>query len=288
MAKKTGEMEAFMLLVFGVLGALLSALFCALSAVRGLLLFPLFIGLFAASFLALLVLYVLFLYIFSLFLRPKGAMEKDHPVIRFFLVETLRMLCTIGRVRIRMEGMEKLPEGRFLFVSNHRSLFDGIVVLASFRKIPMAFIAKPGIFRVPLIGNFARYCGFLPIDREDARSAVRTINAAADLMKRDLCSVGIYPEGTRNRVRSSGETLPTLLPFHDGVFMIAQKAKVPIAIVATRGTADIAHNFPFRRSLVTLTVCDVLPAEEIVSVRTRELSERIYAALENALKEPTL
>lgn len=275
-----------MLLVFGALSASLSALFCALTAVRGWPLLPLFLALFVAAFLAVIVLYVLSLLIISFFLRSKKPMEKDHPVVRFFLVETLRALCTVSRVKIRVEGAEKLPEGRFLFVSNHRSLFDGITALAMSRKFPIAFIAKPGIFRVPLVGNFARYCGFLPIDREDARSAIRTINAAADLMKRDICSVGIYPEGTRNRAHRPGEVLPTLLPFHDGVLMIAQKAKVPIAVVATRGTAAISRNFPFRRSLVTLTVCDILPAEEVVSERASALSERIRRILEEALTEP--
>ena len=274
-----------MLLVFSALGAALSALFCALSAIRGWPLLPLFLALFLASVLAIILLYVLLLLIISFFLRSKKPMEKDHAVVRFFLVETLRALCTVSRVKIRVEGAEKLPEGRFLFVSNHRSLFDGIVALASFRKIPMAFIAKPGILRAPLIGNFARYCGFLPIDREDARSAIRTINAAADLMKRDLCSVGIYPEGTRNRAHTPGEILPTLLPFHDGVLMIAQKAKAPVVVVSTHGTAAISRNFPFRRSLVTLSVREVLPAEEVVSVRTNVLSERVCRILEAALTE---
>lgn len=274
-----------MLLVFGALGALMSALFCALSAVRGLLLIPLFLGLFLASTAGLLLLYVVCLYVVSLFLRPKVPMEKEHPAVRFFIVHTLRLLCFFSRVSVRVEGAEKLPEGRFLFVSNHCSLFDPITALVGFSQIPMAFVAKPEILRAPLIGNFARYDGFLPIDREDARSAIRTINAASHLLKRDLRSVGIYPEGTRNRAHASGETPQTLLPFHDGVFMIAQKAKAPIVVVATQGTPAIARNFPFRRSKVTLTVCEVLPAEEVVSVRAGALSERIYGILEKALTE---
>lgn len=275
-----------MLLVFCALGALLSALFCALSAVRGLLLIPLFAGMFLAFTAAVILLYILGLYVVSLFLRPKDKMEKEHPVVRFFIVHTLRALCTVSRIRIRVEGAERLPQERFLFVSNHRSLFDAVVTLAGLPKIPLAFVAKPEILYAPLIGKFARYAGFLPINREDARSAIRTINAAADLMKRDLCSVGIYPEGTRNRVQTPDGSPPPLLPFHDGVFMIAQKAKAPIVVVSTKGTADVAHHFPFRRTAVTLTVCEVLPAEEIVSIRPGALSERIRAILEEALREP--
>lgn len=274
-----------MLLVFGALGALLSGLFCALSAVRGWLLLPLFLGLFVASVLAVILLYIFGLLIVSFFLRSKKPLEKDHPVVRFFLVETLRALCAVSLIKIRVEGAEKLPEVRFLFVSNHRSIFDGLVAIVGFRQTPMAFVAKPGILRAPLIGNFARYCGFLPIDRKDARSAIRTINAASELIKRDVCSMGIYPEGTRNRARTPGEALPTLLPFHDGVLMIAQKAKAPVVVVSTHGTDAISRNFPFRRTLVTLSVREVLPAEEVVSARTNALSERICRILEEALTE---
>ena len=67
--------------------------------------------------------------------------------------------------------------------------------------------------------------------------------------------------------------------------MIAQKAKAPIVVVSTHGTAAISRNFPFRSTSVTLSVREVLPAEEVVSVRTNQLSERIRGVLEAALTE---
>ncbi len=267
-----------MLLACILLGVLLSALFCTLSAVRGLLLLPLFLGLSIVWSVAVFLLYLLCLLAVFLFLKPEQPPTRDHPFVRFLIVETVRLVCQVGRVHIRLEGAECLPEGRFLFVSNHRSLFDAMVALVALKNHPLVFVSKPENLSIPLVGRVIRYCGFLPIDRENPRNAIRTINAAANLIRKDVLSVGIYPEGTRNRNGTE-----TLLPFHDGVLMIAQKAKAPIVVVSTQGTEKISRNFPFRRSDVTLRVCQVLPADEIVSVRTGELSARIREILERSL-----
>ncbi len=278
-----------MLLAFGAAGVLLSALCCVLLDITKVWLLPAFVGLSVAFLAGIVLLYILLLFVISLFLRPKTPLEREHPVARWFLVETLRAVCTAARVTVRVEGAEKLPDQPFLLVSNHRSLFDPIVAVAAFPRRPLSFVAKPEILRVPLIGRFARYCGFLAIDRTDARNAVRTIHTAADQLSRGVCSMGVYPEGTRNRPQKGApkdRPLPTLLPLHDGVLMIAQKAKAPVAVVATRGTAEVTRNFPFRRTEVTLTVCDVLPVEEVLSLRTKALSERLSSLLESALQTP--
>lgn len=63
----------------------------------------------------------------------------------------------------------------------------------------------------------------LGIDRENPRNALVTVQKAADLLTSDTVNVAIYPEGTRSKNC-------TLLPFHNGVFKIAQKVEVPIAV----------------------------------------------------------
>ena len=82
--------------------------------------------------------------------------------------------------------------------------------------------------KIPAVGQFLHKAGFMGIDRENDRAALRTILAAAEYIKQDIASVGAYPEGTRNR----GEGL---LPFRDGVFKIAQKAHAPIVVAAIKG-----------------------------------------------------
>lgn len=236
-------------------------------------------GLTVAAFVGWLFLYVLGLFIFSLFVDPKKPRTKDHPFVRFLIAETLRLVCQLGRVKITVEGLEKIPAGRFLLVSNHRSMFDPLVSLVAFKKYPLAFVTKPENLKIPLVGGIMRYCCFLPINRENPRDAIRAINSAAGLIKNDTLSVGIYPEGTRNK----GEGV--LLPFHGGVLMIAQKAGgVPIVAVTVENTEKVAKNFPFRGTKVRLKVCKVIPGDEVLASRTDDLSAKLYEAMEQELK----
>ena len=62
----------------------------------------------------------------------------------------------------------------------------------------------------------------MAIDRENPRNAVKAVDNAANLMKSNEASIGIYPEGTRNK------TDQELLPFHHGAAMMSIKCKTPI------------------------------------------------------------
>ena len=71
-------------------------------------------------------------------------------------------------------------------------------------------------------------------------SGLKTILAAVDKVKSGI-SICIFPEGTRNK----NEDDLDMLPFHEGSFKIATKAKCPIIPIAINNSADIfeAH-FP--------------------------------------------
>ena len=107
----------------------------------------------------------------------------------------------------------------------------------------------------------------MPINRENDREALKSILQAVDYLKRDLCSIAVYPEGTRTKTGR-------LLPFHAGTFKIAQKAKVPVVVAAIQGTENVRKNFPFRRTDVKLDILELIPAEEVTATNTQELSAR--------------
>ena len=172
-----------------------------------------------------------------------------------------------------------LPEGeRFLFVCNHRTLFDPLMVMGWLGKWQIAFISKPENLAIPLVGPAARTACFLAIDRENDRAALRTILTAVDYMKRDLCSVGIYPEGTRSR---DGQ----LLPFHSGSFKIAQRAKAPLVIACVHGTEELRHGFCFRPHECWLEILETLPAERVGAMSTQQLADYSRELMEKRLKE---
>ena len=211
--------------------------------------------------------FVLLLLISSLFVSSK----KEHPdnsrYYRWLLHTASAAAIRLLRIKVHVSGMEKVPQDtRFLLVSNHLSTFDPILTWQVFKEFDLAFVSKPENFRIPMFGRIIRKCSFLPIDRQNPRNAIKTVNEAANRIKAGTVSYGIYPEGTRNK------TDTMLLPFHNGVFKIAQKAEVPIVIISVSGTQNI-HKQLFRGCQVEIRVLDVLGAERVKTMKSGQIGE---------------
>ncbi|MCQ2438273.1 MAG: 1-acyl-sn-glycerol-3-phosphate acyltransferase [Oscillospiraceae bacterium] len=179
-------------------------------------------------------------------------------------------------VRVEVSGAEKLPRDPFLLVCNHRSAFDPFVTLAAISGVRLAFISKPENFDIPVLGRLMRRCCHMPIDRENPRRAMETIQAAAELLKKGEQSVAVYPEGTRN-------TTEVLLPFHSGVMKIAQRAQVGLVVATVEGTDLIQGNMPFRRTRVRLSILQTFTPDELKALRSTELGEQVRAIMEKQL-----
>ncbi|MCR5576262.1 MAG: 1-acyl-sn-glycerol-3-phosphate acyltransferase [Oscillospiraceae bacterium] len=223
------------------------------------------------------VLYVLFWVAVASTVDDEKPLEKPNRLCCFGCRNIPRWLCFWFRVRVHLTGEELLPEeGRFVMVSNHRSGFDPLTVEAALGKRGLAFISKPSNLKIPFVGKLGYGACFLPIDRENDRKALRTILTAVDYIKKDFCSIVIYPEGTRSR---TGE----LLPFHAGSFKIAQKANVPLVIACTSGSEQVMHNCLLRTTPVELRILEVLPAEKVKATHTQELAAYSRGLMEAAL-----
>lgn len=228
--------------------------------------------------LSLFLLYVLFLGVCSLLVSPDKEYEKNSPFYRFLLDSATVAAMKLLRIKVHVTGLEKVPaDTKLLFVSNHRSNFDPIITWYAFRKWKLAFISKPGNFRIPFFGRIIRKCCFLPIDRENPRKAIPTINKAASFLRQQEVSIGIYPEGTRSK---NGK----LLKFHNGVFKIAQKANAPVVVLSVTGTEMISHRTPFRRSEIFLDVLEVIPAENVKAAKTEMLGAAVRHLMEKNIE----
>ena len=222
---------------------------------------------FALVFLALNLCYLLVLWVATLTFNSKQALTKQNSFCRAACVGVASLALGYSWVRTHISGAEKLPEDvRFLLVSNHRSGYDPLIILKKLKKYNISCISKSANMELPVIGRVAYGAGFLPIDREDNRSALKTILTAVDYIKRDICSMAIYPEGTRTKTGELGE-------FHAGSFKIAQKADVPLVISAVYGTEKVKKNILRRVSHVHMDILEVVPADRVKAMSTRELSD---------------
>lgn len=144
----------------------------------------------------------------------------------------------IAGVKVEVAGREKLnPDDNYIFISNHLSYFDIPILM---KAIPnnVRFIYKDTMTKIPVLG-WGMYLGqYIPINRENAREAMKSLKKAA-LKVINGISVVIFPEGTRSMDGSLGE-------FKRGIFVLADEAKVPLVPTAIIGSNVIMPRGKFR------------------------------------------
>lgn len=227
--------------------------------------------------LSLAILYVLVVAIAAACVNPNKLYDKPSGFYKALMMIGGWLCMTIGRIKIKLTGDEKLPDGEFLLVQNHRSNFDPIVTTYALSDRKLAFISKIENFSIPFFGRIIRKLCYMPIDRENPREAMKTILRGANLMKNGSCSVAVYPEGTRNK------TCEGLLPFHNGVFKMAQRAGVPVVVTTVTGTENIHKNFFRRRTTVNIDVVEVISADRLKAEGSGEIGDYAREIISKAL-----
>ena len=256
-----------MILIFPAIGIIFSAVTIWLRGITGTDI--IFDGIFYAfDYMLLAVLfYVAFLLVLAFKVNIAKPNEKFDRFYNKVIIYTLKIALEACNVKVTVKGEEKIPSGRFVLVQNHRAMFDPMVSLAFLGKYEIGFITKPENMNLPIINKYMHRICCIPIDRENPRNAVKSINAACENVKNDICSMAIYPEGTRAR---DGE----MLPLHAGSFKIATKSGAPLVITTVSNTNRVHKNAPFKRTHITLDICEVVPAEEVAASSTAELAEK--------------
>jgi 1-acyl-sn-glycerol-3-phosphate acyltransferase len=148
-----------------------------------------------------------------------------------------RVLLSLANTRVEVVGGENvIRKGPQIFMANHQSDFDILIVLA---HIPGQFrwIAKKELFKIPIFGQAMRRAGYIEIDRQNHAKALESLEEAARKI-RDGKSVVTFPEGTRSK---DG----TVQPFKQGMFHLAIRSGVPIVPISIIG----AHRIMPKRTL---------------------------------------
>ena len=111
----------------------------------------------------------------------------------------------------------KLYDGPALYISNHRSLLDPVIIRQYIKALG---VAKGEIERYPIAGKAIKGTGVIFVHRSDKASRSEAKDAIVQMLQVGY-SVLLFPEGT-----VSGET--TTLPFKRGSFEKAVEANVPV------------------------------------------------------------
>jgi len=198
-----------------------------------------------------------------------------------------RMVLYMAGVELKVEGAEKLdPKGRYVFMSNHQSLFD-VPCLVNALANPLRFVAKRSLFKIPVFGAALRAIGTIDIDRGDRADAIRRLQEAQQGIARRCC-LHFFAEGTRSP--DGG-----LLPFKKGGAVMALSLGVPIIPIAISGTRKVfpKGGWSLRPGPVLVSIGEpIMPGADSPEERTRLVAQvrdevaRLLAALGEQVDAP--
>src|SRR5271154_2514785 len=153
------------------------------------------------------------------------------PDLMYWLaLEVVRAGNRLVGIRVRVEGLENIPQGACVFISNHVSNVDALTFIPAIPR-RVAILIKQELFRIPILSIGMRRAQFIPVDRSDREAAAASIDVAVGTLKAGL-SFAIFAEGTRS---ADGH----LRPFKRGAFTVAIQARAPIVPVSISGTLPL-------------------------------------------------
>jgi putative phosphoserine phosphatase/1-acylglycerol-3-phosphate O-acyltransferase len=189
-----------------------------------------------------------------------------------------RLLGDVGSafagLEFEIEGAENLRRERpAIFVFNHQSLLDSMVLAHLLREDVVAFCKKE-MSDNPVVGPLLRQVDTIFVDRgeTDQREVLQRAREVLDSGR----SLVIAPEGTRS-------TLGDIQPFKHGAFYMARKAGVPIVPIVLHNVKDALPKggMVIRPATIRVTALEPIAAESIRSVRQActDLEERYIELL---------
>lgn len=158
----------------------------------------------------------------ALLIMPAG--RRADRLVRFWS----RFIVRATFCRLRVSGLDHLAGSLpAVFVSNHRSYVDAVVVMAAI-PAEFRFVAFHGVLTWPVVGTAIRKAGHLTVNRADRAARLLCARAMTETLRRGH-SLFVFPEGMASPTSE-------LLPFRLGAFRAAVEAGRPIVPMTLDGT----------------------------------------------------
>lgn len=170
---------------------------------------------------------------------------RDRTTTWRFLHRMVRVLFAAIGMSFRRTGVE-LPDGQAVYVSNHPTDMDPLLLLAAMRK-PMWLTAKSRVL-TGVLGTLAERLGVVSVEA-DLESSLVSYERMKTLLAEGE-SIHIFAEGERRHTAG-------IYPFRLGAFKLAASAGVPIVPLVLRGSRDVMQGRPYRPAALEV---EVLPA----------------------------
>jgi len=192
-----------------------------------------------------------------------------------------RWLLRLSGVPLTVNGAGRVPQGPCVFVANHASYLDAVVVAATV-PTTCSFVVKGELAKQFFARLFLERIGATFVERLDVQKGIEDARRLTALLGRGQ-PVLMFPEGTLTR-------MPGLLPFRMGAFAAAVDARVPVVPMAIRGTRSILRSDVWyaHRGAVDVDFAESVAPEGADWHAAVRLRDRVRAAILERLDEPDL
>ena len=186
-------------------------------------------------------------------------------------------LCGIG---LQVDGLEHLSAAPTVFVANHASYVDGMVLAAAL-PMPIRFVAKRELAGHPLAGGLLRRLGVVFVERFDVRQGVDDVRRLAEIA--DGPPLLFFAEGTFTRQ-------PGLRPFRLGAFQVAVQNGLTVTPVVLAGSRDVLPDESWlpRRGEIRVSLCQPISGNDNGWRGALQLRDATRAAILRECGEPDL
>ena len=178
-------------------------------------------------------------------------------------------------IELQIEGAEFLDTRPAVFVINHQSGIDPILVCALLKR-DFVGVAKSELRRNPVLGPAFAAAGTIFLDRGNARSARENLLGGVNILHKGY-GVAIAPEGRRSAGARVGS-------FRSGAFRLAQEAGIPVVPIVIHDAGRILPRgaFVMRAGRVRVSVLPPVDTSdwEAGKIRHRALHfERLFESV---------
>lgn len=206
-----------------------------------------------------------------------GVRESREVIYKLMQKLTTDMIRASG-MELSIRGLENLPkEGPVLYVANHNSIFDPVVIVNVIND-PCILVGKKEISSMPLINKWFDALGCIYIDREDKRQSLECILKGISELKSGQ-SIIIFPEGTR----TTGDEMK---PFKEGTFKLALKSGVPVVPIAIKNTDKVYEETKLiKKADVYINIGRMIKTSEMDSELRKQLPKIAENKVQQLLEE---
>ncbi|HSO48980.1 MAG TPA: lysophospholipid acyltransferase family protein, partial [Acidimicrobiia bacterium] len=206
--------------------------------------------------------------------------DKTSPKIERVIRGWSRVWLTTSGTRLEVDGQENIdPNRSYVVVANHLSALD-IMACVLAVPLPIRFLAKKELFRIPVLAQGMRTVGIIEVDRE-ARGA---IHAEVNRQSKELIALGrsliIYAEGTRPR---NG----VMKPFKKGAFTMAIATQLPVLPLSLHGSYEAwpPGRHLIRGGLIRVVLDKAIETEGLSHSDTGDLRDQVRDVISGRVSE---